>query len=78
MTPLLRAPLRAVLKHLSGFPRLKRFIVDAIYHLPLVDAYLRSAAHRATHPQACLDVTVERMPEGSRRSFERMRARPPH
>lgn len=77
MMPLLRTPLRALLRHLSGFPRLKRLIVDTVYHLPLVDAYLRSAAHRAAHPQARLDVTAERMPEGSRRSFERMRARPP-
>lgn len=74
MMQLLRTPLRALLRHLSGFPRLKRFIVDTVYHLPLLDGFLRSAAQRTAHPKARLDVTTERMPEGSRRSFERMRA----
>lgn len=77
MIPLLRKPLRSLLKHLSRFPRLKRLIVDTVYHLPMVDAYVRSALHRAEHPNARLDVTAERMPEGSRRSFERMRTKPP-
>lgn len=75
MTPLLQKPLRALLRHLSGFPGLKRVIVDTVYQLPLVDAYLRSIAHRAAHPEARLDVTAKCLPEGSRRSFERMRAR---
>jgi hypothetical protein len=68
---------RLVLKHLlailARYPALKRFIVDLIYRFPALDAGLRTAAHRAVHPEAILDVDAAHMPDGSRRAFRRMR-----
>lgn len=66
-----------LLRFISRHPRLKRLLVDAIYRLPALDALLRSATRRTTHLQARIDVDAQHLPEGSRRSFNRIRARMP-
>jgi hypothetical protein len=65
--------LRHLLHFLGRRPALKRMIVDIVYRLPALDTILRSAANRATHPEAVLDVDARRLPEASRRAYERMR-----
>lgn len=77
MTRLPRSLLRALLAVFSRHPRLKRRLVDLVYRMPWIDARLRTLAHRAVHPEAVLDLDVTRMPEGSRRSLARIRARMP-
>ncbi|WP_291776712.1 hypothetical protein [Luteibacter sp.] len=52
---------------------MKRWLVDTVYRIPALDAALRTAAHRVSHPEARLDVDASQMSESSRRSFDRMR-----
>jgi hypothetical protein len=75
MTHLPRTVLRMILNAVARHPRLKRYLVDAIYRVPWFDMRLRDLAHRVVHPEAVLDVDEDRMPEGSRRSLQRIRAR---
>ncbi|TCV95741.1 hypothetical protein EC912_10285 [Luteibacter rhizovicinus] len=67
-----RAPY-GLLRFIGRYPALKRLIVDAVYRFPALDATLRTVANRATHPEAALDVDAARMPDASRRAYERMR-----
>lgn len=69
--------LRHLLHFLGRHPALKRLIVDVIYRLPVLDAKLRTAATKAIHPDALLDIDATRMPEASRRAYDRMRRRGP-
>lgn len=73
MSALLRRGLSGLLHFLGRHPALKRAIIDVVYRFPLIDGKLRTAAHRVIHPEAVLDVDATRMPEASRRSYERMR-----
>ncbi|MDF4002838.1 hypothetical protein P3W33_05395 [Luteibacter sp. PPL552] len=75
MIALFRRGLRGLLRSLSRYPALKRMIVDAVYRFPALDATLRTVAHRINHPDAVLDVDARRMPESSRRAYDRMRGR---
>jgi hypothetical protein len=76
MSIFFRRALRTLLRSLARYPALKRLIVDVIYRFPSLDGKLRTAAHRIIHPEAVLDVDARRMPESSRRVYNRMR-RPP-
>jgi hypothetical protein len=73
MSVLVRRGLRLILHFLGRHPTLKRAIVDIVYRFPTLDGKLRTAAHRAIHPEAVLDVDATRMPDVSRRAYERMR-----
>lgn len=72
-----RRVLRSLLAGISRHPRLKRAIVDLAYRLPWVDTRLRNLMYRVEHPEAVLDVDPAQLPEGSRRSLARMKARMP-
>lgn len=74
MSVLLRRGLSGLLHFLGRHPTLKRAIVDLVYRFPALDGKLRTAAHRAVHPEAVLDVDAARLPEASRRAYDRMRA----
>lgn len=74
MKAFLRSPIRLLLRSLARYPRMKRSLVDLVYKIPALDSLLRTAANRLTHPEARLDVDASQLPEGSRRSFERMRS----
>jgi hypothetical protein len=76
MKSLFRQGLRRILHYLGRYPALKRVAVDLIYRFPLLDATLRTVAHRVVHPEAVLDVDATNLPEASRRAYERMRGRP--
>lgn len=76
MNTFFRRALRTLLRFLARYPTLKRLIVDVIYRFPSLDGKLRTAAHRIIHPEAVLDVDVRRMPESSRRAYNRMRRGP--
>lgn len=76
MSVLLRRGLRDLLHFLGRHPALKRAIVDLVYRFPALDGKLRTAAHRVIHPEAVLDVDASRLPEASRRSYDRMRGNP--
>ncbi|WP_043692478.1 hypothetical protein [Luteibacter sp. 9133] len=69
--------LRYLLHFLGRRPALKRLIVDAIYRMPALDAKLRTAASKANHPEAVLDVDANRLPDASRRAYDRMRHQSP-
>lgn len=69
--------LTTVLRTVSRFPALKRLAVNIIYLFPLLDARLRSIAHRTDHPEAKLDVDAKRLPDSARLILDRMRARQP-
>lgn len=73
MISLFRRWLRDLIRFLTRYPALKRFIVDIVYRFPSLDATLRTVAHRINHPDAVLDVDAQRMPDASRRAYERMR-----
>lgn len=75
MKGLLRRSAVTLLQAVSRYPRIKRWLTGVVYRIPALDAGLRTAARRAAHPEARLDVDAGRLPEESRRSFERMRAR---
>lgn len=77
MSGLLRFPLRALLGFLGNRPRLKRFLVDIVYRAPALDAILRSASQKAIHPEARLDIDARLLPDDSRASFDRIKARTP-
>jgi hypothetical protein len=68
-----RQVLRGLLGRLERYPALRRFLVDVAYRFPALDARLRTAAHRVIHIEAALDVDADRLPDSSRRSYERMR-----
>ena len=69
--------LRSLLGFVEKRPRLKRLLVDLVYRIPALDAALRGASRKAIHPEARLDIDASRLPDGSRASFERIRARTP-
>jgi hypothetical protein len=71
-----RHALRSLLRFLGRYPALKRSLVNVIYRFPTLDGKLRTVAHRVIHPEAVLDVDAERMPESSRRAYDRMRGSP--
>jgi hypothetical protein len=73
MTRSLRLGLRTLLHILARYPALKRVFVDMVYRFPALDGKLRTAINRVIHPEAVLDVDATRMPETSRRAYERMR-----
>lgn len=73
MSAILRRALRRSLHMLGRYPAIKRMIVDLIYRFPVLDTTLRTVAHRVIHPEAILDVDASRLPEASRRAFDRMR-----
>jgi len=73
MKGLLRRSAVTLLEAVSRYPRIKRWLTGVVYRIPALDAGLRTAARRAAHPEARLDVDAAQLPEGSRRSFERMR-----
>ncbi|MFC4525309.1 hypothetical protein ISN76_03575 [Dyella halodurans] len=75
MSSLFRPWLKKLLGLLARYPALKRFVVNVVYRFPALDAGLRTVAHRTIHPEAALDVDATRMPETSRRAFDRIRAR---
>ncbi|WNL45530.1 hypothetical protein RKE25_19275 [Dyella sp. BiH032] len=75
MKGLLRHATVTLLEAVSRYPRLKRWLTGVVYRIPALDAGLRTAARRAAYPEARLDVDPTQLPEGSRRSFERMRTR---
>ncbi|WP_448096594.1 hypothetical protein [Luteibacter yeojuensis] len=77
MMRLIRMLLRRLMAAISRHPRLKRGLVDLVYRLPWVDMRLRQLASRSIHTSAFLDLDIERMPEDSRRSLERIQARMP-
>lgn len=77
MMRLTRTLLRHLMAVMSRHPRLKRALVDLVYRLPWADLRLRQLASRSTHASALLDLDIERMPEDSRRSLERIQARMP-
>lgn len=72
-----RILLRRILGSVSRRPKLKRAIVDLAYRLPWVDTRLRDLVYRVEHPDAVLDVDPARLPEGSRQTLARIRARTP-
>jgi hypothetical protein len=72
-----RKALRYLLGSVSRHPRLKRALVDLAYRLPWFDTRLRNLVYRVEHPEAMLDVDPAHLPEGSRRSLARIRARMP-
>ncbi|HVI53983.1 MAG TPA: hypothetical protein VM621_02890 [Luteibacter sp.] len=76
MNALFRRGLRNLLHFLGRHPALKRAIVDLVYRFPALDGKLRTAAHRAIHPEAALDVDASRLPDASRRAYDRMRGDP--
>lgn len=76
MSVLLKHALRGLLHFLGRRPALKRTIVDLVYRFPALDGKLRTAAHRVIHPGAVLDVDASRLPEASRRAYDRMRGGP--
>lgn len=67
--------LAGTVRWVSRFPMLKRWMVDAVYRFPALDARLRSTLHRAQHPDAALDVDCKQLPDVSRRVLARLRAR---
>lgn len=75
MTRITRMLLRHMMAVMARHPRLKRGLVDLVYRLPWVDMRLRQLASRSAHDSAVLDLDIKRMPEGSRRSLERIKAR---
>ncbi|MGN6094248.1 MAG: hypothetical protein ACTHOL_18005 [Luteibacter jiangsuensis] len=75
MKHITRMLLRRMMAIVARHPRLKRGLVDLVYRLPWVDMRLRQLAARSAHDRALLDLDIKRMPEGSRRSLERMKAR---
>jgi hypothetical protein len=72
-----RRLLQLVVGGLARHPRLKRAIVDLAYRIPWVDTRLRNLVYRVEHPEAQLDVDPKHLPDGSRRSLQRIRARTP-
>jgi hypothetical protein len=76
MSNVLRQGLRALLRLLARYPTLKRALVNVIYRFPALDGKLRTVAHQVIHPDAVLDVDANRMPESSRRVYERLRRGP--
>lgn len=75
MSHTVRRFLLALLRSLEKYPTVKQLAVNLVYRFPQLDSKLRTAAHKVIHPEAVLDVTADRMPTGSRRAFERIRAR---
>jgi hypothetical protein len=73
MKVLIRRNLRVLLHLLARFPGIKRTLVDLVYRFPSLDGKLRTAAHKVIHPEAVLDVDATRLPEASRRAYQRMR-----
>ncbi|APG04451.1 hypothetical protein BJI69_11435 [Luteibacter rhizovicinus DSM 16549] len=73
MSRFFRPALRSLLRFLGRYPALKRFLVNVIYRFPTLDGKLRTVAHRVIHPEAVLDVDARRLPESSRRAYDRMR-----
>ncbi|MDR6642663.1 hypothetical protein J2X57_001875 [Luteibacter sp. 1214] len=76
MSSIARRILRDLLHFLGRYPALKRLIVDTVYRFPALDTTLRTVAHRVIHPEAVLDVDATRLPDASRRAFDRMREGP--
>lgn len=75
MKQLMRRALRHILQFLTRYPSVKRVVVDLVYRIPAIDSAMRTVAHRIAHPEAVLDVDASRMPDASRRAFDRMRGR---